>query len=109
MKGLELPVNMIIVIAVAVLVLVVIAAFFAGQTTSGFNTVSLQNAFAEACGNLRLAYSCSENGLELAKTKANLKASEPDKEYSVADLCRLKGIQTFGNPNPCLKACGCVV
>jgi hypothetical protein len=109
MKGLELPVNMIIVIALAVLVLVVIAAFFATQTGSGFNTIALESSFSSACNQLRTAYSCGESGLVGNNIRAQLRPGDSDtKEYTLADLCNMKNLATTPPiNNACYRSCGC--
>jgi hypothetical protein len=66
-KGLELPVNMIIVIAIAVLVLVVISAYFASQTTGGFDTVAANQAVTSACG-AWLSTNCETGSLDTITT-----------------------------------------
>ncbi|MBI3190709.1 hypothetical protein HYZ41_03320 [archaeon] len=59
-KGLELPINMIVVIAIAVLVLVVVAAVFSGNFLSGTNTITAQVAWANGCNQAR-ARGCAVN------------------------------------------------
>ena len=49
MKGIELPVNAIVIVAVAVLVLVVLAAFFSGMFGPNVSKVSAQSAWDTGC------------------------------------------------------------
>jgi hypothetical protein len=109
-KGMELPVNMIIIIAIAVLVLVVIAAFFANQTGTGFNSIQVENAFSSACGQLRSVYSCTQAGMAEVQIKARLKSTDTETStYNVNELCALKNLPTttVNGVNACLRACGC--
>jgi hypothetical protein len=49
MKGIELPINVLIIIAVAVIVLIAIVAMFYPAFTSGSGTVTLDVAKSQAC------------------------------------------------------------
>ena len=50
MKGLSLPINLVVIIAIAVLVLLAAAAFFAGGFGPASGTVSDSAALNKACG-----------------------------------------------------------
>lgn len=53
MKGLSLPINMIVVLAIAVLVLVVVAAFFVSGGGGSIGSINDQSALGQGCGILR--------------------------------------------------------
>jgi len=50
MKGISLPINMIVIIAISVIVLLAIAAFFMGGFLRGSVTISDQQALSDGCG-----------------------------------------------------------
>jgi len=54
MKGMELPINMIIIIAIAVLVFVVVAAYFAGAFGGSKDKLAAQAAWNTFCGSERV-------------------------------------------------------
>ncbi|MCX6819097.1 MAG: hypothetical protein NT129_03820 [Candidatus Aenigmarchaeota archaeon] len=53
MKGIDLPINAIVIVAIAVLVLVVIAAFFVGVVGPGTGSMNSQNAWNTGCAQAR--------------------------------------------------------
>lgn len=122
MKGISLPINVVVIIALAVLVLVVLGAFFGGYF--GGSTIELQRerALESACSQLRTLYNCNSNAL----TKAGAVHSEPGDaierkffyclktpcdssspptgyEPGRTSLCTLKGL----GDSQCLTRCGC--
>lgn len=103
MKGLELPINMIVIIAVAVLILVAVIAFFATQFGNSGDTIAQQNAFNGACNTLKAIYNCQPNFVsQITTTYTAPGASTP---MSLLDLCtRLKQTNV---PTTCAKFCGC--
>jgi hypothetical protein len=54
MKGMELPINMIIIIAIAVLVFVVVAAYFSGAFIGDSKRVAAQASWNAFCGQERV-------------------------------------------------------
>ena len=57
-KGLELPINMIIILAVAVLVLVLLSAFFLGGASKSTSSISDTTAWGNGCA-AAIASGCS--------------------------------------------------
>ena len=101
-KGLELPVNMIIVIAIAVLVLVVIAAFFAGRFGGGAIDIQREQALSDACQKAFVG------GCKLEVKDYNLKYNDPalgseKTQVSVLDICGVKNLDSA----QCRQRCGC--
>ncbi len=99
-KGLELPLNMIVLIIVAVLVLLVIAAYFTGQFASGANTIALQSAFNDGCTKWRSVYNCQPNPSFTVKYQAPGSANA---DTSFIDICTAKKMTI----TECAIACGC--
>jgi hypothetical protein len=58
MKGIELPVNILIIVAVAVIVLIAVIAMFYKPFTSGTNSIGIDTAKSNACRAM-LANGCS--------------------------------------------------
>jgi hypothetical protein len=106
MKGLELPINMIIVIAIAVLVLVVVVALFTQQTTGGFRTIDINNAFAAGCASLRTVENCNPSAVNTIDT--SLKDPSTNVEKKLIAVCSLKD-KNLADQNKCAQACGCVI
>ncbi len=72
MKGLELPINVLIIIALAVIVLIAIVAFFYPSFFSGSQTVSLESAKTQACRSL-VAIGCTSSvGVGVIKFDADM-------------------------------------
>jgi len=107
MKGLSLPINMIVIIAIAVLVLVVVAAFFAGQTGSGFDTIAVNNAFNEGCATLKsAAYNCDPGSTSSIITSYKRPGSTATQGEYLITVCGLKD-KNLNDPTKCAQACGC--
>lgn len=54
MKGMSLPIEMIVIIAISILVLVVIVAFFVGGTGNQMNSIADRDALTRGCTQLAL-------------------------------------------------------
>ena len=111
-KGLELPINMIVVIAIAVLVLVVVAAFFAGRLGGGSDEIALNSAFNNGCNTLRFAHSCDVNSMSTIRVRGYA----PPGQAVTSDgwpfsggtdsICQRKG---YFNDADCARVCGCAI
>lgn len=95
-KGLELPLNAIIVIAIAVLVLVALFTFFGSQFFSGSGQVDIQKVFGAGCTALRFSYACEHSKVNEVTIDGT----------SLGYACSQKG---FVDTVQCAKACGCSV
>lgn len=105
MKGLELPINMIVVIAIAVLVLVVVAAFFAGRLGGGQIDIQRQQALSEGCRKAATLYGC-----DLTAATVTLRYDDPvlgpqGTTKSVLSICTTAGL----TERDCRITCGCPV
>jgi len=114
MKGIELPVNILIIIAIAVIVLIALIAMFYPAFTSGGKTVSLDVARSQACRSLVEGYSCITTA-----TLANIMVNkfDVDKDGSVNDIGTSDADDNLDNlcltwyqtadDGMCRKMCGC--
>ena len=115
MKGVSLPINVIVIIAIAVLVLVVLAGFFGGYFGGSALQVQRERALDDACNKARSFYSCALDALDdVEVTHQDSGDPEPRDDYSLRDLCRLRGIGTDGSHvsgdlNECLLRCNCPI
>ena len=109
MKGLELPINIIVIIAVAVLVFTVIAAFFTGALSQGVNTIAVENAFQKGCQLAKTVESCNSISFPVSGYRQTEKGIQEDPAGSVqfSWLCGLKG--AANDQTKCLRLCGCAV
>ena len=111
MRGLELPINMIVVIAIAVLALTVIAAFFTGSIGKGINTFEVEQAWGKACNLAKSVYSCDgTTDFNIAGYKITgdsiTSGGTTDQGVPFSTVCRLKG-QDATVLKKCYDFCGC--
>jgi len=111
MKGISLPIEMIVIIAIAVLVLVVIAAFFVGGAGK-LNTSSDVDALGQGCQQWRLQSCGAAASSIIIKGYDPIGKSALDSSYggdSLATACERLGYTsgTLSDPRSCKKACGC--
>lgn len=66
-KGIQLPVNSVIIIALAIFVLLMLAAFFS-KSGSELDKTQVNSAFNQGCSLLASAYSCDQNRMQDIKT-----------------------------------------
>jgi hypothetical protein len=105
MKGLELPISMIVVIAIAILVLVVIAAFFTGWFTGGTIDIERENALNRACNTFRIVYNCDTTQIGNVDVQyKEIGEATPQTHKLYPELCNKKG---FTAPEQCAIRCGC--
>ena len=110
-KGLELPINMIVVIAIAVLVLVVVAAFFAGRLGGGSDEIALNAAFNNGCNTLRFAEQCDPARIGNVNVRGYTPPGQtpntngwPFLDGSADSICARKG---YTDAAQCARVCGC--
>ena len=114
MKGVSLPINVIVIIAIAVLVLVVLAGFFGGYFGGAATGIQLDGAIEDACQKARTVYNCAyPTALDSAEVRyKDIGESEPT-GHSLRYLCNRRGTSTSGTHtsaatiNECLNRCNC--
>jgi len=95
MKGLALPIEMIVIVAVALIVLIVVAAFFASQFGGGASTIEKAHLKSQLCSTLLTAYNCDPNQVENIEINGT----------TLWQLCYDEGIKT---KEACAASCpGC--
>jgi len=104
MKGLELPINVLVIVAIAIIVLlgVVVLYFIGFNPFSG--SVSLTSLKSQGCSNFTLNYDCGRRGA----TTSNINL--PGNSYGVTtlqDLCEDYLNVTPANTAQCAALCGC--
>jgi hypothetical protein len=101
-KGIELPVNAVIIIALAIFVLLMMAAFFS-NSGSEVGKTQLKTAFDSGCSQLSSLHQCSTDESVLKAINTNI--VQNSKALSLLDVCR----QYYNNPlmsaADCVKAC----
>ena len=103
MKGLELPVNMIVIILIAVIVLLAITAFFLMQSGSGMNTIEATRIWTVGCN----AY-CQGSALDAAYNAcgSDLIGGGTDFSRDFTNACKTLGYITASNQCvSCLRQC----
>jgi len=116
MKGISLPIEMIVVIAIAVLVLVVIAAFFVGGAGKIGGATGDAEAFADGCNQLSLQGCSPTIDLDAISITGY---SEPQKKLTglttrtgglfraCVNMGRVYSIVQTDAITQCRRACGC--
>jgi hypothetical protein len=99
MKGLELPINMIIIIAIALLVIVVVSAFFLQNFSGNGNSISIESAFSQGCNYLNEVYGCNAS-----RVNDVCLISYRDSSYSLGYACKQKYAK---DTLSCTRLCGC--
>ncbi len=107
MKGIDLPINAIVIVAIAVLVLVVIAAFFVGVVGPGTGTMNSQSAWNKGCAQAT-ARGCMQADFGLVQDLEPLPIAgyDPDGDHvdnSIRDACR--AVYGYTEGNDCRNAC----
>ncbi len=109
MKGLEMPINMIVVVAIAVLVLVVVAAFFAGRLGGGSDEIALTAAFNTGCNTLRSVHNCVVASITSGSIRIPGYAPPGEQVnpngYDFSLVCSRKGYSA----SDCARVCGCTI
>jgi len=106
MKGVELPINVLVVVAIAIIVLLgVVVLYFIGFNpfSGSVSLTSLKNA---GCSNYSLNYNCGSRGGITTKT-----LSLPSNSYGVftlQTLCEKYLGVTVDDTAGCARVCGCL-
>lgn len=101
MKGMELPVNMIVIVMVAVLVILAVAFYFTQQSGRGVSAIDLEKAYQQGCIVLKApAFACDHNKINTVPTGYSAGGTA----YSLGNVCALRGIRDSVS---CAKSCGC--
>jgi len=99
-KGIELPVNSVIVIALAIFVLLMLAAFF-GKSSGEVDKTPVNTAFNQGCSQLSTSYNCEHIRVNEVKTSWVINGEAK----TLLDVCRM----SFNDPSmsefKCKKAC----
>jgi hypothetical protein len=99
-KGIEFPVNSVIIIALAIFVLLMLAAFF-GKSGSEIDKTQTNTAFNQGCSQLSSSYNCDYEKVPEIKTSLVIN----NQAKTLLDVCRM----SFNNPSmsafKCKKAC----
>jgi hypothetical protein len=104
MKGIELPVNVLVIVAIAVIVLLgLVVLYFIGFNpfSGSISLTSLKNA---GCSNFSLNFDCGSRG---GMTTAGIVL--PDNSYGYTNLLALcQGQLGAANEAACRQVCGCL-
>jgi len=101
MKGMSLPINMIVIIALAVLILVIITAFTTSQFGGGISSISQESAFAQLCTQYR-GGGCTTGTWQSFSTNVQGAGS-----LTLQQICQNKFGASSGEP-VCKQNCGCL-
>jgi len=112
MKGIELPINILIIVAVAVIVLIAVIAMFYPAFTSGGGTVSLEQAKQQACRSLSEGYKCSTtiglNTILVDNYDVSGNGVPNENVDNLLTMCtRIYRISGANINSDCRKLCGC--
>ncbi|MEM5785625.1 MAG: hypothetical protein QXY29_01080 [Candidatus Aenigmatarchaeota archaeon] len=99
MKGLELPINLIIIIIIAGVILLALLYLFTNAWQSGGGGVQSENVFRSLCQKFVTQYNCDPNKI----SQVSLTIS--GKTYSLSTECSSRGV----SGDACARACGCLI
>jgi len=109
MKGIELPINILIIVAIAVIVLIAVIAMFYPAFNSGSSTVGLETAKTQACRSLVVGLKCNTtialNTIRVDNYDVNGNGFVNEAADNLDNLCDLK-YQTASDSD-CRKMCNC--
>ncbi|HLC67598.1 MAG TPA: hypothetical protein VJI12_01825 [archaeon] len=96
-KGMELPINMIVVVLIAVLVLTTVGIFLTRQLGGGASNIDYQQLWGQACTKLRFQNNCVASNFDITDNNGN------PTTFSV--VCQ-KAVG-LTEVTPCARQCGC--
>jgi hypothetical protein len=104
MKGIELPINVLVIVAIAVIVLLglVVLYFIGFNPFSG--SVSLTSLKSQGCSNFTLNYDCGRRG---ANTNDISLPGNSYGVYTLQELCEDYLNVSSGDTAGCAALCGC--
>jgi hypothetical protein len=88
-KGMEMPVNSVIIIALAIFVLLMIAFFFS-KSSGELDSAQTSTAFNQGCSQLSSSYGCDETKMPEIKTSLLINGQAKN----LLEVCRI----SFNNP-----------
>ena len=103
MKGLELPVNMLVIIIIAIIVLLALVALFLGGYT-GVGVIDSGVAKGKACGVI-VNSGCSSNAFDKNVYGTSKFCSRDSPDCTVSEICQKIGLPS---ETDCFKSCGCL-
>jgi hypothetical protein len=112
MKGISLPINILVIIVIAVIVLIAVILMFYTPFNSGTGSVSLETAKSQACRSLVVAYNCNIN-TDLNQIKVDNYDVTGDNQMntlpldSLMQLCVTKFQIGATDTASCRRLCGC--
>lgn len=105
MKGLELPINAIVVIAIAVIVMIAIAGFFVSGFWNGVTSINEAEAFSKGCASLKALYECKASNVNNVIISGYNPPGTTNAQCRLGYLCWRRGASSTGQ---CIKLCGCL-
>jgi hypothetical protein len=108
MKGLELPVNILVIIIIAIIVLLALVALFLGGYT-GVSVIDAAGAKGKACS-VVINSGCSDTAAEkhvlLTSKFCGRDGTAESDQCTVSEICTRIG---FASTTDCFKSCGCLL
>ncbi len=109
MKGLSLPINLIVILAIAVMILVIVSAWFVGVFTTQQLTAADEDAFRSGCQRLRLDYSCAVSPTTITISGYRPFANSPAEGDTLLTACIRKFPENGRDIDACKEKCGCLL
>jgi len=100
LKGIELPVNSVIIIALAIFVLLMIAAFFS-KSSGELDRTQINSAFNQGCSLLASAYNCDQERMQDIKTSLVLNGQA----QNLLQVCKISFNDQTKSALKCKFAC----
>jgi hypothetical protein len=108
MKGLELPVNILVIIIIAIIVLLALVALFLGGYT-GVGVIDAAGAKAKACSviiNNGCNDAAADKHVPLTAKFCGREGTADSDQCTVSEICNRVGFAVMAD---CFKSCGCIL
>lgn len=104
MKGISLPVNMLVIIIIAIIVLLALVALFLGGYT-GVGVIDAAGAKGKACGVI-VNSQCNSNAFDKPVFLTAKFCGRDSPDCTVSEICNRIGLP---GQDDCYKSCGCLI
>ncbi|MFC2143448.1 hypothetical protein ACFLQN_03545 [Candidatus Aenigmatarchaeota archaeon] len=110
MKGISMPINIIVIIAIAVLVLIVVSAFLMNAFGGSSGQIGTEAAFQDGCARLLYADNCKPTGpVEIRIANFDPYATGSPLGETLWTACKIKFNDQSISEDQCRAYCGCNV
>ncbi len=108
MKGVEMPINILVIVIIAIIVLTAMVVIFSGVWSSGSGTIGLETAKSNAC-QILITMGCDTDPESVPVNNFDSNGdTKKDSNDNLAELCK-RYYSTGDDMDKCRGICGCIV